>query len=206
MERQLHEVLRAQVCPHARRRGVARRDRRGDGASGQFRREARPQRDPAPAARRCADGAVKPSNNDEPPPQAPVTRAMQVTVPSPSGELKSFLQAFGQANRGTPARPPQPSPLQPIMLMRSPVVNDRVLAANDSRVQRLLDTTRTTARWSTSCSSARLPASRCRKRSARRFRARQEPHGRRPERAMGAAQPGGVSLQLLSRGGHDAQA
>jgi hypothetical protein len=78
-------------------------------------------------------------NNDDPPPQPPVTRAMQVTVPSPSGELKSFLQAFGQANRGTPARPPQPSPLQPIMLIRSSVVNDRVLAANDSRVQRLLD-------------------------------------------------------------------
>jgi hypothetical protein len=79
-------------------------------------------------------------NNDDPPPQAPVTRAMQVTVPNPTGELKSFLQAFGQANRGTPARPPQPSPLQPIMLIRSSVVNDRVLAANDSRVQRLLDT------------------------------------------------------------------
>ena len=78
-------------------------------------------------------------NNDDPPPQAPVTRAMQVTVPNPSGELKSFLQAFGQSNRGTPARPPQASPLQPIMLIRSSVVNDRVLAANDSRVQRLLD-------------------------------------------------------------------
>ena len=77
-------------------------------------------------------------NNDEPPPQAPVARAMQVTVPNPRGEIKSFLQAFGQANRGTPARPPQPSPLQPIMLIRSSVVNDRVLAANDSRLQRLL--------------------------------------------------------------------
>jgi hypothetical protein len=82
----------------------------------------------------------KVQNPDEVPPRAPVTRAMQVTVPSPSGELKSFLQAFGQANRGTPARPPQPSPLQPIMLIRSSVVNDRVLAANDSRLQRLLDT------------------------------------------------------------------
>jgi hypothetical protein len=82
----------------------------------------------------------KAQNNDEMPAPAPVTRAMQVTVPSPSGELKSFLQAFGQANRGTPARPPQPSPLQPIMLIRSSVVNDRVLAANDSRLQRLLDT------------------------------------------------------------------
>ncbi|MBK7928129.1 MAG: DUF1553 domain-containing protein [Bryobacterales bacterium] len=69
----------------------------------------------------------------------PVGMAMQVAVPRNSGELKSFMQAFGQANRGTPARPSQPSPLQPIMLMRSPVVTDRVLAAKDSRVQRLLD-------------------------------------------------------------------
>jgi hypothetical protein len=68
-----------------------------------------------------------------------VPMAMQVSVPRPAGELKSFMQAFGQANRGTPARPPVPSPLQPIMLMRSPVVNERVLAGNDSRVQQLLD-------------------------------------------------------------------
>jgi Protein of unknown function (DUF1553)/Protein of unknown function (DUF1549) len=82
----------------------------------------------------------KAQNNEEAPTAPPVTRAMQVTMPRPSGELKSFMQAFGQANRGTPARPPQPSPLQPIMLIRSSVVNDRVLAANDSRLQRLLDT------------------------------------------------------------------
>jgi hypothetical protein len=68
-----------------------------------------------------------------------VPMAMQVSVPRPAGELKSFMQAFGQANRGTPARPPVASPLQPIMLMRSPVVNERVLAEKDSRVQRLLD-------------------------------------------------------------------
>jgi hypothetical protein len=68
-----------------------------------------------------------------------VGMAMQLSVPRASGELKSFMQAFGQANRGTPARPPAPSPMQPIMLMRSPVVLDRVLAAKDGRVQRLLD-------------------------------------------------------------------
>ena len=68
-----------------------------------------------------------------------VPMAMQVSVPRPAGELRSFMQAFGQSNRGTPARPPSASPLQPIMLMRSPVVNDRVLAGNDSRVQQLLD-------------------------------------------------------------------
>lgn len=68
-----------------------------------------------------------------------VPMAMQLSVPRASGELKSFMQAFGQSNRGAPPRPPSPSPLQPIMLMRSPVVNDRVIAAKDSRVQRLLD-------------------------------------------------------------------
>ena len=78
--------------------------------------------------------------NDEEPAGPTVTMAMQVAVPSASGELKSFMQAFGQSNRGAPARPPQPSPLQPIMLMRSSVVNDRVLAASGGRVKRLLDT------------------------------------------------------------------
>jgi hypothetical protein len=83
----------------------------------------------------------RPVNADDEDDSGPVvTRAMQLAAPRNSGDLKTFMQAFGQANRGTPARPPQPSPLQPIMLMRSPVVNDRVLAANDSRLQRLLDT------------------------------------------------------------------
>jgi hypothetical protein len=76
--------------------------------------------------------------NDEDPPGPTVSMAMQSSMPRSSGELKSFMQAFGQANRGAPAQPVRPSPLQPIMLMRSSVVNDRVLAAKDSRVQRLL--------------------------------------------------------------------
>jgi hypothetical protein len=70
---------------------------------------------------------------------ASVPMAMQVSVPQPKGELKSFLAAFGESNRGAPPRPPSPSPLQPIMMMRSSVVTDRVLAQKDSRVQRLLD-------------------------------------------------------------------
>ncbi len=69
---------------------------------------------------------------------APIPMAMQVSQPNSKGELRSFMQAFGQANRGAPARPPSPSPLQAIMLMRSPVVNDRVLAEKDSRVDRLI--------------------------------------------------------------------
>jgi len=88
-------------------------------------------------ARRSSAQAV--ANGEEAEVSQPVQMAMQVAAPRNSGELKSFMQAFGQANRGTPARPSQPSPLQPIMLMRSSVVTDRVLAAKDSRVQRLLD-------------------------------------------------------------------
>jgi hypothetical protein len=66
--------------------------------------------------------------------------AMQSTMPiGRAGELKTFMAAFGESNRNTPPHPPSPSPLQPIMMMRSPVVNDRVLAQKDSRVQRLLD-------------------------------------------------------------------
>jgi hypothetical protein len=76
---------------------------------------------------------------DEDPPGPTVAMAMQNAMPRAQGEVKSFMNAFGESNRGTPARPAQASPLQPIMLMRSPVVNDRVLAAKDSRVQRLLD-------------------------------------------------------------------
>jgi hypothetical protein len=83
-------------------------------------------------------GRRKPVLNDEEPAGPSVSMAMQMAVPGASGELKSFMQAFGQSNRGAPARPPQASPLQPIMLMRSSVVNDRVLAAKDSRIQRLL--------------------------------------------------------------------
>src|SRR5206468_870797 len=84
-------------------------------------------------------GRRKAPTADDDPPGPVVTMAMQSAMPRAQGELKSFMNAFGQSNRGTPAKAPQPSPLQPIMLMRSPVVNDRVLAAKDSRVQRLLD-------------------------------------------------------------------
>jgi hypothetical protein len=84
-------------------------------------------------------GARKRVTDEDEPAGPTVTMAMQSAMPRAQGELKSFLNAFGQSNRGTPAKPSQASPLQPIMLMRSPVVNDRVLAAKDSRVQQLLD-------------------------------------------------------------------
>ncbi|HEU0121674.1 MAG TPA: DUF1553 domain-containing protein [Bryobacteraceae bacterium] len=67
-----------------------------------------------------------------------VPMAMQATTPSASGELKSFMTAFGQSNRSNPPRPPAASPLQPLLMMRSPVVTDRVLAEKDGRVQNVL--------------------------------------------------------------------
>jgi hypothetical protein len=67
-----------------------------------------------------------------------VPMAMQANTPSASGELKSFMTAFGQSNRSNPPRPPSASPLQPLLLMRSSVVTDRVLAEKDSKVQNLL--------------------------------------------------------------------
>jgi hypothetical protein len=67
-----------------------------------------------------------------------VGMAMQVSLPQNRGDMKSFMQAFGQNNRGTVSHPPTASPLQPIMMMRSSVVNDRVIADNDSRLEQLL--------------------------------------------------------------------
>ena len=66
--------------------------------------------------------------------------SMQLSGPAGGGDVKYFMQTFGQSNRSNPPHPLTGSPLQPILLMQSPVVNDRVLAAKDSRVQRLLDT------------------------------------------------------------------
>ena len=67
-----------------------------------------------------------------------VPMAMQASLARLKGDLKSFMLAFGHSNRTTVARPPIASPLQPIMMMQSPVVQDRVLAENGSRVQQLL--------------------------------------------------------------------
>jgi hypothetical protein len=66
--------------------------------------------------------------------------AMHLSGPSGGGDVKYFMQTFGQSNRNNPPRPLAGSPLQPLLLMQSPVVTDRVKAAKDSRVQRLLDT------------------------------------------------------------------
>jgi hypothetical protein len=72
-----------------------------------------------------------------------VGMSMQLSGPGGGGDVKYFMQTFGQSNRSNPPHALTGSPLQPILLMQSPVVNDRVLAAKDSRVQRLLDTYKT---------------------------------------------------------------
>jgi hypothetical protein len=66
--------------------------------------------------------------------------AMHLSGPSGSSDVKYFMQTFGQSNRNNPPRPLAGSPLQPLLLMQSPVVTDRVLAKKDSRVERLLET------------------------------------------------------------------
>src|SRR5207248_8579011 len=47
--------------------------------------------------------------------------SMQLSGPSGGGDVKYFMQTFGQSNRSNPPRPMAGSPLQPILLMQSPV-------------------------------------------------------------------------------------
>jgi hypothetical protein len=65
--------------------------------------------------------------------------AMQVADPRPKDELATFMKAFGHSNRRTVSRPPIASPLQPIIMMQSPVVGERV-AGQNNRVAKLLKT------------------------------------------------------------------
>lgn len=65
--------------------------------------------------------------------------AMQMSGPAGGGDVKYFMQTFGQSNRSNPPKTPTGSPLQAMLLMQSSVVNDRVQAKGDSRVQQLLD-------------------------------------------------------------------
>lgn len=64
--------------------------------------------------------------------------AMQAAGPTGNGDTRSFMTVFGQSNRSNPPKTPVGTPLQPMMLMHSPVVNERVLAKKDSRIERLL--------------------------------------------------------------------
>ncbi len=67
-----------------------------------------------------------------------VDLAMKLSGPSGTGDLKHFMQTFGQSNRNNPPKPLSPSALQPLLLMQSPVVTDRLGAEKDGHVQRLL--------------------------------------------------------------------
>ena len=65
--------------------------------------------------------------------------AMQLAGPAGDRDTKHFMRIFGQSDRQTPAKLAAGSLQHPLVLMQSPVVNQRVLAEKDSRVQRLLD-------------------------------------------------------------------
>ncbi|MEZ5399861.1 MAG: DUF1549 domain-containing protein [Bryobacteraceae bacterium] len=68
-----------------------------------------------------------------------MSMAQQMSGPSGNADLKYFMQTFGQSNRNNPPKFQNGSAMQPLLLMQSPVVTDRVVAKKDSRVQRLLD-------------------------------------------------------------------
>lgn len=68
-----------------------------------------------------------------------VPMAMQASEANLKGPLKSFMQAFGHSNRNTAAaRALLASPLQPIMMMQSPVIRDRIAADQEGRLHELL--------------------------------------------------------------------
>ncbi|MBI81931.1 MAG: hypothetical protein CMJ81_01920 [Planctomycetaceae bacterium] len=65
--------------------------------------------------------------------------AMQLAVPSGDRDTKHFMRIFGQSDRQTPAKLSTGSMQHPLVLMQSSVVNQRVLAEKESRLQRLLE-------------------------------------------------------------------
>ncbi len=65
--------------------------------------------------------------------------AMQLAGPSGDRDTKHFMRIFGQSDRQTPAKLSAGSLQHPLVLMQSSVVNQRVLAEKESRVQRLLE-------------------------------------------------------------------
>ena len=66
--------------------------------------------------------------------------AMQLSEPRGGTDLKYLLRTFGQSTRRNPPKPLNGSVRQPLALMQSPILSERVTADKDSRVQRLLDT------------------------------------------------------------------
>ena len=70
---------------------------------------------------------------------AEVGLAMQLSEPKGGTDLTYLLRTFGQSTRRNPPKPLNGSVRQPLALMQSPVLSERVKADKDSRVQRLLD-------------------------------------------------------------------
>ena len=68
-----------------------------------------------------------------------VGMAMKLSEPQGGSDLKYLLRTFGQSTRRNPPKPLNGSVRQPLALMESPIVSERVRADRDSRVQRLLD-------------------------------------------------------------------
>ena len=67
-----------------------------------------------------------------------VGMAMKLSEPQGGSDLKYLLRTFGQSTRRNPPKPLTGSLRQPLALMRSPMVSERVKAEGDSRVQRLV--------------------------------------------------------------------
>ena len=68
-----------------------------------------------------------------------VGMAMKLSEPQGGSDLKYLLRTFGQSTRRNPPKPLNGSVRQPLALMESPILSERVKAERDSRVQRLLD-------------------------------------------------------------------
>jgi len=68
-----------------------------------------------------------------------VGMTMKLTGPPGGRDIKTFLRTFGQSDRNTPPQEMPGSLLHPLALMQSPIVTDRVIAKEDSRVKNLLD-------------------------------------------------------------------
>lgn len=67
-----------------------------------------------------------------------VGMAMKLSGPAGGGDLKYLMRTFGQSTRRNPPKPLSGSLLQPLVLMQTSVVAERVRAEKDSLVQRLL--------------------------------------------------------------------
>ena len=69
--------------------------------------------------------------------KVPMVQQMSEPKKAPS-QVQGFLKVFGQSNRDEMPKRTPASSLQAMLLMQSRIVNDRVLALNGSRVERLL--------------------------------------------------------------------